>query len=91
MPRSSAPAPFLPFDMWRNAWRWGEMMAASAITIGIRTTGIAAGLADPRRADPRENTRMVTEKMQAASLSAVAASEAALDMQRQIVDAIMRH
>ncbi|HEV7370492.1 hypothetical protein [Arenibaculum sp.] len=91
MPRSQSPSAFLPFDIWRNVWRWSEMMTASAITIGIRSTGIAAGLVDPRRTDARENARMVTEKMQAASQSAVAASEAVVEMQRQVADAWMRH
>jgi hypothetical protein len=72
---------------WRNGLLWGEMMTASATTIGLRGAGLAAGMADPRLADPVEARRMVAEKVTAAGASAAAGAASLAATQRRLATA----
>lgn len=83
-PRSLSPWDALTIGMktWQNATLWGEMLAASALTIGFRSTGLARGLLDPRLADPAEGMRMVSEKMGAAAESSRSGSTSLARLQR---------
>lgn len=64
--RSSTVSANLPiqngFAVLRSASDWWEMMFASATTIGFRLGGMQKNLADSRRPDTAEFTRMITEK-----------------------------
>lgn len=63
-----------PFQAWHLAWKTQEMLAAAALTIGLRSLGMAEAVAGLRPHDHRENSRMVSEKVKAAGDSALAAS-----------------
>ena len=79
MPRSRRrPAtPFDPFGAWvALAARGGEMLMASQQVIAARSARIAAAGAKPTLADQREFTRMVSEKVDAFSRSALGAAAA---------------
>lgn len=59
-----------PLQAWRLAWKTQEMMAAAALTIGLRTFGMGEAMLGLRPHDHRENGRMVSEKVKAAGDSA---------------------
>ncbi len=65
--------PFAPFKTWNDlALRTAEMLVASAQVIGHRTARMARAGPSPNARDRREFTRMGTEKIAAASESALA-------------------
>lgn len=55
-----------PLQAWRLAWQTQEMMAAAALTIGLRTFAMGEAMIGLRPHDHRENQRMVSEKVKAA-------------------------
>jgi hypothetical protein len=63
-----------PLEPWRLAWQAQEMMAAAALTIGLRTFAISQAMAGLRPHDHDENSRMLLEKWRAASESAFASA-----------------
>ena len=67
--KSRSPAPFAnPFLLWGTLGLKAMQMSASAAqVIAIRTTRMALAGANPSAADRRENSRMVTEKVDAFS------------------------
>lgn len=66
--------PITPFQVWHLAWQTQEMLAAAALTIGLRTFALGEAAAGLRPHDRRENARMVAEKMRTVSESAVASA-----------------
>lgn len=80
MSRARRRRPATPLDPW-SAWlalaaRSGEMLMASQQVIAARSARIAAAGATPSLADQREFTRMVSEKVDAFSRSALGAGAA---------------
>lgn len=53
------------FNMYESSLRWWEMMTASAMTIGLRTTSIGESLNKNKLPDAVEFNKMVTEKSDA--------------------------
>lgn len=65
-----------PMQAWSLAWKTQEMMAAAAMTIGLRTLGMGEAMVGLRPHDHRENSRMVAEKIKAGGDSAMATARA---------------
>ncbi|MFA7429076.1 MAG: hypothetical protein WCZ23_02850 [Rhodospirillaceae bacterium] len=65
---------YVPFQAWRLAWQAQEMMMSAAVTIGLRSFAMGQAMMGLRPHDHLENSRMVSEKMRAAGLSARATS-----------------
>ena len=80
--RSSAAAPFAnPFLLWGTLGLKAMQMSASAAqVIAIRTTRMALAGANPSAADRRENSRMVTEKVDAFSRAGQALATGAVPL-----------
>ena len=79
--RSSAAAFANPFLLWGTLGLKAMQMSASAAqVIAIRTTRMALAGANPSVADKRENSRMVTEKVDAFSRAGQALATGALPL-----------
>lgn len=84
--RLAAAAPAgLGLNALHAAAKSAEMLAAAAVTIGLRTTAMGAAWQGWQPHDHRENTRMVTEKMTAAGELAAAAGSSMIAMQTEML------
>ena len=73
-PKDTSPLPNLTADAvvaMKAAQAGGELMAATAEVVAARIEILAAGLADPRRADLKEIALMGSEKVAAFTASAI--------------------
>ena len=91
--KSRSPAALLvnPFALWGTlGMKTMQMQAAAAQVIAIRTSRMALAGLNPGAADRRENSRMVTEKVDAFSQAGEALATGALPLMAGMASQAMR-
>lgn len=81
--RTSHNPAMIGIDAFSAALKSAEMLSAAAVTIGLRTSAMGAAWNGWGKHDPVENTRMVTEKMEAAGESALAGMRGMMAWQQE--------